>query len=270
MRNKIEEIPNIKSALKHISYDTWVFFDLDNTVMESMLDLGGDQWFSHLMKYVPKPNHQHVLTLYYVLQAHVRTQPAEPKIGLIIKALQSIGIPVFALTARGPTILQETIQQLHDIGIDFSNNRMSASHAAPYNTGIICCNGLNKGHALGHFLSHCYQKPRHIIMLDDKNYHLDHIKTVVEPLQIDFSGFRYGFLDMKATQFDMNKANHQLAPLKDRLPLEAQEAIDALQLIPESIETGMHISQCSHGFFQQQEIKSSHSVPAQVSQFSHG
>lgn len=246
MQAKIEETPTLKSALNKIQYDTWIFFDLDNTVMESTLDLGGDQWFTHLMKYIPKCDQHYVFTLYYALQTHVRMQLAEPKTALIINALQDVGLPVFALTARDTSILHPTIKQLNDIGIDFSKNQRLSSQDSRYSSGIICCCGQNKGESLTRFLNSGAHQPRHIIMFDDKGYHLEHIQKAVTPLNIHFSGLRYGFLDAKITAFDMNKANEQLAYIKERLPLDAQIALDKLKLVSECFDK---TEQFAHGFF---------------------
>lgn len=231
MTNRIQEIANIKSALKGINHNTWVFFDLDNTVMESTLQLGGDQWFSHLIKHTPKPAQRYVFTLYYALQSHIKMQAAESKITLIIKALQDIGIPVFALTARDEQILEPTIKQLLDIGVDFSRIKNKELQDHKYRSGIICCNGQNKGDAITLFLNSCEIKPSHIVMFDDKNQHLVHMETATEKMKIEFSGFRYGFLDAKVAQFNIDTANKELDRLKKQLPLKIQRVVDILKLI---------------------------------------
>ncbi len=228
--NTIKEIPNIQSALNKISYNAWVFFDLDNTVMESTLNLGGDQWFSHLMKYTPQPSQRYVFTLYYALQSHIKMQASEPKIALIIKALQDIGIPVFALTARDEQILEPTIKQLLHIGVDFSINKNEVTQDTQYRSGIICCNGQNKGDAITRFLNTCNKKPSDIVMFDDKNPHLVHIQTATKEMNINFFGFRYGFLDAKVAQFDIVTAYKELDQIKNQLPLNVQLVADILKL----------------------------------------
>ena len=251
----IEEIPNIKAALKNISYDTCLVLDLDNTVMESSLELGGDQWFSGMLKHAIQVESNNeiafasVLLIYYAVQNHVRTKAVEPEISKIIRALQDIGIPVIALTARGHSIMQPTIRQLNAIGIDFSRRSMSTESSVSYEQGIIFCNGQNKGSALDGFLKKCSYLPRHIVMLDDKKTHLAHVMDAVEALGIRFSGFRYGFLDEKVTQFNMQIASHQLAHLKKRLSSDVQTAIDQLQLIPHDVDMVSTAASCLDGFF---------------------
>ena len=71
----------------------------------------------------------------------------------------------------------------------------------------------------------------------------------VEALGIRFSGFRYGFLDEKVTQFNMQIASHQLAHLKKRLSSDVQTAIDQLQLIPHDVDMVSTAASCLDGFF---------------------
>ena len=251
----IEEIPNIKAALKHISYDTCLVLDLDNTVMESSLELGGDQWFNGMLKHAiqVETNSQiafaAVILIYYAVQNHVRTKAVEPEISQIIRALQDIGVPVIALTARDHSIMQPTIRQLNAIGIDFSRCSIPAEGSVSYDKGIIFCNGQNKGAALDGFLKTCAYLPQHIVMLDDKKAHLAHVMDAVDALGIRFSGFRYGFLDEKVSQFDMHTASHQLAHLKKRLSPEVQAAIEQLKLIPHGVDLALTEASCISGFF---------------------
>nr|WP_028387605.1 DUF2608 domain-containing protein [Legionella fairfieldensis] len=146
---EIKETLTIKTALKNISYDTWLVLDLDNTVMESVLEVGSDQWFTNLVDYAMKvfldqrEATRLALLIYGAVQVHVRTKAVEPGIVKIIKALQDIGIPVFALTARDIAIKQSTIRQMEAIGIDFSRNCINVNNPS-YEKGIIFCNGKNK------------------------------------------------------------------------------------------------------------------------------
>ncbi|MDP1603843.1 MAG: DUF2608 domain-containing protein [Legionella sp.] len=236
----IHEILSIKTALKKISYDTWLVLDLDNTVMESVMELGGDQWFTSLLDYAMKVLSQKeamrlALLIYGAVQAHVRTQAVELTIVKIIKALQDIGIPVFALTARDISIKHHTIRQLNGIGIDFSKNGIKVNDPS-CEQGVIFCDGRNKGHVWQQFMEKCPRPPRHILMLDDKVRHLERMLIVTKTLEINFTGLRYGFLDEKVSEFDLQKANHQLAHLKRYLSREVQDAIARLQLIPHDVE----------------------------------
>ena len=255
MPHTIAEIVKFKEALKHIHYDTWLVVDLDNTVMTSGVELGGDAWFVGLCEHAfrqpldPSLIMGLVLSIYNQVQQFVRALPAEPEIVMMIKALQDVGIPVLGLTARGYLIRQPTVRQLADIDIDFSINCLEAEDDESYDQGIIYCNGQNKGDFLKAFLEKNKHSPKHIVMLDDKGRHLSHVKEAVDSLEINFHGFRYGFLDKQLQSFDMSRAHRQLADLKEHLPVNVQEAIIQLNL-PEERSTSPSVEK---NFFRPEE-----------------
>ncbi|OGV43198.1 MAG: hypothetical protein A3F46_03535 [Legionellales bacterium RIFCSPHIGHO2_12_FULL_42_9] len=259
MPHKIKEIQTIHEALKGISYDTWFILDLDNTVMWSRLELGGDAWFGSLLKHACEHIHDEqtanalVIAIYRTVQFHMRTQAVEPGIVTIIKALQAIGIPVIGLTARDEYLEKPTVRQLKDIGIKLFK--------------IIYCDGQHKGDKLINFLSQCEELPAHIAMVDDKGKYLKQVADMIEPLGINFTGFRYGFLDEKVKQFDMQTANIQLAYIKERFPKSVQDAIEQLHLVPEEQADRYSPSLFAHGFFQPGSRSESTSSEPELSEF---
>lgn len=241
MPGDIREITHIHDALKGISFDSWLILDLDNTVMWSRLELGGEAWFSSLLQHALEHIHDEqtanelVIAIYHTVQFHMRTQAVEPEIVTIIKSLQAIGIPVIGLTARGKCLEDPTVRQLTDIGIQ------------PFR--IVYCDGQHKGNMLVNYLDECVQQPRHMVMVDDKGKYLTQVADTIEPLGIKFTGFRYGFLDEKVKQFDMQTANLQLAYIKERFPTSVQDAIEQLYLAPEDQADRYSPSLFVHGFF---------------------
>jgi hypothetical protein len=254
-RVSFNEALKFSEALKEISYNTWLIVDLDNTVMTSRIDLGGDAWFTSLCEHAasqdtdPAVTMALVFVLYNMVQNFVRTMPVEPEIVLIIKALQNIGVPVFGLTARSYPIRQATVRQLADIGINFSINCIAPGDGVSYEQGIIYCGGQNKGDFLSNFLIQYNQSPEHIVMLDDKSKYLGHVGNATESLSIRFSGFHYRCFDERLKQFDMKRANIQLAHLIERLPPEVQDAIKQLNLIPDDVDLSHHSSNFAHHFY---------------------
>lgn len=242
MFHTIKEIKNFREALEDIHHDTWMILDLDNTVMTHRLEVGGDAWFSGLFNYLAQQKIDlstalpWIMSVYNAMQHFIRTTAVEQQIVFIIKALQSIGIPVIGLTARGYSIKDQTLRQLDDIGIDFSKNTIVKNDHSSYAGGIIFCSGQNKGEKLKAFFSHIGYSPAHVCMLDDKKSHLEHVMHGLKPLGINFSGFRYGYLDEKVKQFDMNIANMQLAHLWQWLSSSVQENIINLKLIPHHLQ----------------------------------
>lgn len=241
MFQKITEIKNFREALKDIHFDTWLVLDLDNTVMTPRISFGGDAWFEGLFSHVLQQNLEPALvrpslmSVYNAAQSFVRTSAVEPNIVNIIKALQDIGIPVIGLTARGYSIRHQTLRQLADMGVDLSRNSIVPNDNSSCQGGVIFCAGGDKGEHLTSFLSQLGRTPHHIVMLDDKEKHLERVKIALKPLGVKFSGFRYGYLDGEVKQFSMQAANLQLAHLWEWLSATVQEDVKKLKLISEEL-----------------------------------
>lgn len=230
MTNKIKEIGSIKSIPFEVPPNYWVLFDLDNTVMESALQLGGDQWFSYMLQHTLPAAQKFVFALYYTLQHYIPVQASEPAIPAMINALQDRGVRVFALTARSQRIHDITQQQLQRIGIDFSRFDHALCSDTHYFSGIICCDGKPKAEGFSLFLDQCTEQPSGVLMFDDKNPHLIGIEALAQQRAFDFLGWRYGFLDEKVAQFDINQANKELNRLKKKLPADTLKSIGILEL----------------------------------------
>ena len=241
MPSVIKEIKRVNEMLTYFQHDTFdgmlLVLDLDNTTIQSTKALGGDQWFTallgHAIKHISNIDLalECVLPLYCAVQHHVKAEAVEPGITFIIRALQDLGVPVLALTARDIGIMEPTLRQLNDIGIDFSKSAIAQEESDAYAKGIIFCNGCDKGVALKTFLSNLSHGLKHVVMLDDKEKYLHQVASQMESLDIQFSGLRYAYLDEKVKAFDMHEANVQLAHLREHLPIRAREKIDQIQLI---------------------------------------
>jgi hypothetical protein len=247
--SSIVESQSITDLLQFLSFDTWFIPDLDNTLMESKIELGSDQWFDKSFEHANKNITDKVeaadrmLTLYHEVQHHLLMQPVEASTVWMIRAFQDIGIPEVPLTARSECLIETTQRQLRQIGIDFSRQK----HVIPgrielnkvgdttsvYQDGIIFCNGQNKGDCLETFVKKCLaleliKMPTHFVMIDDKRKHVEKVAQAAQRMGVAFHGLRYGFLDQKVKQLDMGKAHTQLSELQEKLPPEAQLAITRL------------------------------------------
>ncbi len=243
----VSESQSILDMLQLISFDTWVVLDIDNTVMEPQFELGSDQWFTKLIEHACSlsPNNTidavtSVIAIYQAVQHHVSTKPVESQVVFLINALQDSGIPLLALTARDGTLIETTCRQLNEIGIDFSRKLTSYDSSIQLGThennrsifqgNIIFCGGNDKGQCLKELLKRYQILPRHIVMVDDKEKHLMHVKEAVLSLGIRFNGLRYSFLDNKVKMLDMQRAHVQLTHLKNKLPNHVQTMISELKL----------------------------------------
>ena len=239
----------MNAVLKHISFDSVLLLDLDNTVLESQIELGSDPWFvmlcNHAIKVIPDKDKAitMAIAIYHEIQQIVRAQAIEHSTIKIIYALQDIGIPVLAITARDRCLQPATVRQLRDIGVNLDALGITkrsidldgdfASNNKPfYKDGIIYCGGKDKGKCFRAFLEDINGYPKHVVMVDDKQKHLEHVQEAVEDLGIRFDGIRYGFLDEKVAQFDFHQSHQQLECVKHRLPHETQYQIKLLDLKP--------------------------------------
>ncbi|MBA3661952.1 MAG: DUF2608 domain-containing protein [Gammaproteobacteria bacterium] len=241
----IFEAPRLRNMLKYCQFNSVIIFDLDNTVIESTQALCSDQWFVGLLKYAATMITDEaevrtlVLSIYHAAQHYAKMQKVEKNTLKIINALQAIGLPVIALTARSTSIAEPTLRQLKDIDLAFSKNLYPKSLAihnnenksSTYRDGIIFCDGCNKGAILINFFKQIGFRPLHIVMVDDQLKNLNTVQSFLEPSGIPFAGLRYAFLDLKTQQVDLLAANQQLQTIIEMLPIEAQEAAYKLQLI---------------------------------------
>ena len=93
-RSAIEESKNIFDVLKFANKNSFVIFDLDNTVIESIVDLGTDQWFVKMIEYADNviSDHQQainlVLDISHAVQYHIKARAVESDVVRLIKSLQ--------------------------------------------------------------------------------------------------------------------------------------------------------------------------------------
>lgn len=245
---KIHTSATMSALLKHISFDTVVLFDLDNTVMEAQLELGSDQWFvqmcSQVLTKIPEKEKaiSWAVALYHEVQKIVRTQVIEDTTVRIINALQRIGVPILAITARDECLHPATRRQLKDIGIQFVPLSIDGKKIPPlvlplspsnnpiYENGIIYCGGKDKGACFRAFLQQTKALVKQVVMVDDKEKYLHQVGEVAESMGIRFNGVRYSHLDQKVAEFDMIKARTQLHDVADRLPEELSQHFEHMEL----------------------------------------
>mgnify|MGYP003655851710 CR=1 FL=1 len=201
--------------------DSWFVFDLDNTVHETSLELGSDQWFRALCQYGATIKLEDgnavasVIAIYHAVQKHVNTVAVEQEAVDLIQSLQAEGRVVIGLTSRDTVLEEATYRQLESIGINLREK-------------IIFCSGADKGVCFVNSLKGRDEQPQHVIMAEDLLKHLVRMKAALQPLGIDFTGIRYGYLDEKVKHLDMGKAHIQLFQLKPHLPERTQHMIECL------------------------------------------
>jgi|HubBroStandDraft_4_1064222.scaffolds.fasta_scaffold298758_1 hypothetical protein len=243
--DNIFQSDRIKSILNHCKHNTFVVFDLDNTLVESTQDLGSDQWFVKLMeetcRLLPgKETVELVVAIYYAVQRQVSLKTVEHQTISLITLLQDLNIPIVVLTARGDKICRTTIEELKRIGIDFSKQWSNMEYLlklndgksrAFFSNGIIFCDGNDKGKCLLSFFQSIKNQPAHVLMVDDKEKHLKSVRAVIDAYQGKFTGIRYSLLDEKIKKVDMKSANEQMKKMLHAFPHDVKQALAKIGLV---------------------------------------
>jgi hypothetical protein len=164
-----------------------IVVDIDNTLLTSSVDLGGDiwyQWQTGKLELKPRADEkvscllEDSIGLLYELVPMV---PTEPQVPAIIKAWQSSNNTVFALTSRAPKYRAATERELYRNGYNLETNALSPKgQPAPvyretvgreisYMKGIMMTTGLNKGEMLEYILAKTGRDFDAIVFVDDSH-----------------------------------------------------------------------------------------------------
>ncbi|MEZ5069933.1 MAG: DUF2608 domain-containing protein [Bacteroidales bacterium] len=163
-----------------------VVLDIDNTLLTSATDLGGDIWYQWQRGELDlKPTedqkikecfYEDAIGLLYELGTMTLTDERIPG---YIREWQAGGLTVFALTSRSPLYRTPTEQELLKQGIDFrpsalrsiEGNRLVLTYdlerPLSYANGILMTTGMNKGDMLHHILGRAGRSFPSIVFVDD-------------------------------------------------------------------------------------------------------
>jgi hypothetical protein len=231
----IIETHNIEDILPAIeSVDTLVLFDMDDTLTDSTISLGTGAWRKYVREKVAEYEKQYgkpcelkgvnlhdFLTSLVALKVPVK--PVEEAIPKLIYDLQSGGIPIFVLTARGKSkwyswdtegIDALTDKQLLNAGLDFSKTilpfELEKVDSTFYSNGVFYSSPLKKGAFLKKLLNETGYRPAKIVFIDDKLDQLQSMERAAKELGISFAGFLYTHADKVHQNFDPSIATIQL------------------------------------------------------------
>lgn len=195
---------------RHGPENVLIVLDIDNTILTSSVDLGGDIWYQwQREKLAIKPDQsQKVFCLFedsigllYELGPMILTEETVP---YIISAWQASGNVVMALTSRAPKYRAATERELENKGINFELSAL-AEHGqkAPtyrefknrelsYMKGIMMTSGMNKGEMLDYILKKTNRTFKAIVFVDDSQKNIDAVyKKFKEKLSANMIIFHY-------------------------------------------------------------------------------
>jgi len=208
------ETYTFKDLYSLVDSTTMVICDIDNTVMIPHQYEGSDMWFVYTMNHRIQAGDSRQIALEKVLPEYTRLQkiitvkPVEPEIPQYIQQWQSQNITVMGLTSRGGPVIQETIDLLSSLAIDFSltaptlsphTSFMLNDQPIVYKQGVIFCTTTDKGEALVAFFRATHV-PQKIVYIDDTHSKVVSVEKALKQLcaeghEINYTCFHYKNLD---------------------------------------------------------------------------
>jgi hypothetical protein len=241
MNEALAEIHEIKAMgeipSRLIVPDTLLVFDIDNTLIEPVGQLGSDQWFYYLYQIykvegLPGVSPEKVsegqidekaMQVWNDTQWLIEVRAPEGKATSdFVSSAQRRGLNVMALTARTLDVAGRTADQLKSVGIDFTAGELAAKQLriskqaldsqddALFTGGVLYVGeSNNKGEVLVQFLKEKKLHAQRIVFVDDKVKHVKNMEIALAGLKIPYHGYRYGAVDEKVSRF--NEAMSEVA-----------------------------------------------------------
>lgn len=212
---EVREIASMAEIVPSLATGTLVVFDIDNTLVEPVGNIGSDQWYSYLVKAVsrddagltPEQAEAKAGEAWAKSLAAVKVKPVEALTPGLIADAQKRGLRVMALTARGPEDAAATYAQLKAVGVDLPNKTVSPMELRPapgtlYARGVLFAADRNKGELLVGFLKQLALRPAAVVFADDKLHHAKNVDAALAAAGIPAVSFRYGAADAKVKAFN--------------------------------------------------------------------
>ena len=200
---------------------TLVVFDIDNTLLEPVGNIGSDQWYYYLLKAYKRDGNlsdaeaeDRAAKAWTSTLGKVKVRPVEALTPPLVAALQRNGIQVMALTARGTEDEGATMGQLKDIGVDLGANTVTTKRLAfkkgkladaeqLFSGGVFFASeAADKGKVLAAFMKKLKLKPSKVVFADDKPHHTKNVDAALTAAGIPVVALRYGAADAKVRAFN--------------------------------------------------------------------
>ena len=187
--------------------------DIDNTLLTSATDLGGDiwyQWQRGKLAVKPTPEQQvsclfeDTISLLYELAPMNLTEPQVPA---LLNDWQEAGNTLLLLTSRAPKNRAATERELLRHGIDVSQAAlMPVDNANPvyrekleremsYSRGLMMTTGMNKGTMLEWILNTTGRDFDAIVFVDDSQHNIENMDNAWQQHNTDMRIFHYSHVE---------------------------------------------------------------------------
>jgi len=218
----IREIDSIREIVDHLEDETLLLLDIDNTLIEPSQWLGSERWLYSRIEHYHAQGIQgraafEVAHIEWMsVQGLTEVRCVEEETATLFQELQERGVWMMGLTARNLSLSAVTSRQLASVGIDFKKTApheeglyFHSKEGVLYRDGILFASDHPKHQAFSLFSQEVGMTPKHVVLVDDKHFHLLPFSHYASQNQLSFVGLRYGFLDEKIESFDPDLASHQ-------------------------------------------------------------
>lgn len=211
---KLIETEKLDEIFNHLSLDTLVISDIDNTLIETDQHLGSVQWGENLISKLiasgesPEKAHRSIHDHWLAILPNANMRLIDEKTPSIFHQIRQKGVTLMGLTARHPLEASFTHPQLHKVGLHFdyqdgnSHETFPLNHAATYDKGILFCGIRNKkSDVLLSYLDKKNYKPKRVIFIDDKWDHVIDLEKALTAHHIDYVGIRLSKTDKRVKEY---------------------------------------------------------------------
>lgn len=236
----IIETIEMNDILSSVESHSLVLFDLDDTLIDSPVNLNSGKWIAYYWQTAPKmmPDKLPVIQkLMWHTSIHTPIIAVDPKASLIISDLQKrTDALVLGLTARPHTHdhtngAQITAGQLSTIGIDFSKSQYPDKFCGhpSFHNGIVYSSGLDKGGHMEEILACTGYAPKKIIFIDDNLVQIQSVEKSMQKIGIPCDCFWYRRALQNRPNFSLLHALIQLEYLLNHQIILSDDEATALE-----------------------------------------
>lgn len=219
LSSKILELDSFEDILKHVSHNTLVLCDIDNTLIEAQQHLGSVQWGDRYAETLIASGTSLaeaeliINDLWFDMLPTIPMRLVDPQGPQVLTQMKAFGAVVIGLTARRPKEAALTHPQLERFGIQFSQPLPAHIPLHPqlhYENGIIFSGEFDKkSEALLKILHHFERPPQRILFIDDKLDNVIDLETAVTNLKIEYIGIRFSKADQRVREYNQDVVDIQ-------------------------------------------------------------
>ena len=223
LQGKILEVQNFKEITSHITKDTLVLLDIDDTLLVPAQMMGSDAWFQHRRRNYEKVGLssaealEKALAEWNAVRHITEMEVVEQGTQEIVQKMQGEGYTVMGLTTQGLALATRTSRQLKDIGFNLERTAPSKkghylnvhAHGALYREGILFTSGTPKGEAIFALCKIIGYTPKEILFINDKLTHLVDVEDEAVKKGVKYVGLRYAYSDKRKKAFNPEIADYQ-------------------------------------------------------------